>query len=59
MTFSTSRKLEAGKLTLENIPFNIREMINDTARCQRCRRMTNNWNSSLLVSQPIPDLVAG
>ncbi len=52
-------KLEAGKLTLENIPFNIREMINDTVTLLAPSAHDKQLELSLLVSQPIPDLVAG
>lgn len=52
-------KLEAGKLTLENIPFNIREMINDTVTLLAPSAHDKHLELSLLVSQPIPDLVAG
>ena len=52
-------KLEAGKLTLENIPFNIREMVNDTVTLLAPSAHDKHLELSLLVSQPIPDLVAG
>jgi two-component system, NarL family, sensor histidine kinase BarA len=52
-------KLEAGKLTLENIPFNVREMINDTVTLLAPSAHDKHLELSLLVSQPIPDLVAG
>ena len=52
-------KLEAGKLTLETIPFNIREMINDTVTLLAPSAHDKKLELSLLVSQPVPDLVAG
>lgn len=52
-------KLEAGKLTLENIPFNIREMINDTVTLLAPSAHDKKLELSLLVNQPMPDLVAG
>lgn len=52
-------KLEAGKLTLESIPFNIREMINDTVTLLGPSAHEKNLELSLTVNQPVPDLVAG
>ncbi|WP_024871518.1 two-component sensor histidine kinase BarA [Tolumonas lignilytica] len=52
-------KLEAGKLTLENIPFNIREMVNDTVTLLAPSAHDKKLELSLLVNQPLPDLVAG
>ena len=52
-------KLEAGKLTLESIPFNIREMINDTVTLLGPSAHDKHLELSLTVNQPVPDLVSG
>lgn len=52
-------KLEAGKLVLESIPFNIREMINDTITLLAPSAHDKKLELSLTFNQPIPELASG
>jgi two-component system sensor histidine kinase BarA len=52
-------KLEAGKLILENIPFNIRGMINDTLTLLAPSAHDKKLELSLTLNAPLPEMASG
>lgn len=52
-------KLEAGKLILENIPFNIRGMINDTLTLLAPSAHDKKLELSLTLNTPLPEMASG
>ncbi len=52
-------KLEAGKLALEQIPFSLRDVINETMTLLAPSAHDKGLELSLRVDRPVPDLISG
>lgn len=52
-------KIEARKLTLESVPFQLREKMDELIRCLRMRAIERNLALDLKVDSDVPDYLAG
>src|SRR6267154_1230144 len=52
-------KIEAGKMTLENIPFDLRDTLNDCIKAQQPKALQNGVTLSSEVSPDVPQQIMG